>query len=155
MFFFLCSACYFMMLYICEKLHQNIWNNFQLTVWSQAQGRNVPCSKGNNSKSRQTRVMVHVFCRFTSQCFTCVRSFVKISWTVFNLQNRHKYIVEMISVQRATTPKVEKPELEFVCCAHRFIMLYIRVKFGENILDSFRVMERIWMMEVVTDGQTY
>ena len=31
----------------------------------------VQCSKGNNSKSRQTRVMVHVFCTLSQvKCFT-------------------------------------------------------------------------------------
>ena len=116
MFFF--SACYLMILYICEKLHNNIerthsrngyfqylicskdrnsksrltrvtyvlvcvlhvilWcftfvkkfhNNishgFQLSERTRVQGRNndyVQCSKGNSSKSRETKVTIHVFC---------------------------------------------------------------------------------------------
>ena len=54
----------FCMLSHGEKFHQNIWNSFQLTKRTRIHGRNgyVQCSKGNNSKSRQTRVMVHVFC---------------------------------------------------------------------------------------------
>ena len=39
----------------------------------------------------------------------------------------------MFNVQRAITPKVGKPELQFICSAHRLIMLYICVKFLENI----------------------
>ena len=60
----MCSACWFMVLYICEKFHQNIWNGFQLTEQTWVHGRNsyVQCSKSNNSKSRQIRVMLHMFC---------------------------------------------------------------------------------------------
>ena len=59
----LCSAYPLMVLFICEKFHKNISNGFQLTEGTQVHGRNdyVQCSKGNNSKSRQTRVMVHEF----------------------------------------------------------------------------------------------
>ena len=60
----LCSAYCLMVLYICEKFHNNISNGFQLTESTRVHGRNgnVQCSKDNNSKSRQTRVTVHVFC---------------------------------------------------------------------------------------------
>ena len=41
-----------MMLYTCEKFHQNISNSFQLAKRTQVHGRNgyVQCSKGDNSK---------------------------------------------------------------------------------------------------------
>ena len=39
----------------------------------------------------------------------------------------------MFNVQRAITPKVGKSELQFMCSAHRLIVLYICVKFRENI----------------------
>ena len=53
-----------MVLYICEKFHENILNSFQLMERTGVHGGNdyVQCSKGNNSKSGQIRVMVHVFC---------------------------------------------------------------------------------------------
>ena len=81
---------------------------------------------------------------------------MKISRTIFYLQSGHKYIVEMamFNVQRAITPKVGKPELQFMCSACRLLVLYICVKFGENISEGIRVMERTQMMEVLTDGQT-
>ena len=49
-------------------------------------------------------------------------------------------MVEMtiFNVQRA---KVGKPGLWFVCSACRLIVLYICVKFEENISDGIRVME--------------
>ena len=58
----------------------------------------------------------------------------------------------MFSVQRAITSKVGIPELRFMCSAHCLIVLYICVKFGENITDGIRVMERTRMMEALTDG---
>ena len=68
---------------------------------------------------------------------------MKISQMVFNLLSVHKYMVEMamFNVQRAITPKVGKPELQFMCLACRLMVLYICVKFGENISDGIRVME--------------
>ena len=61
---FMCSACPLIVLYICLKFRENISNGFQLTERTLVHGRNgyVLCSKGNNSKSRQSRVMVQVFC---------------------------------------------------------------------------------------------
>ena len=42
----------------------------------------------------------------------------------------------MFNVQRTITPKVDKPELRFMCFSHRLIFLYICVNSGENILDQ-------------------
>ena len=68
-------------LHLCtEKFHNNILNGFQLTKLTWVDSRNglVQCSKGNYSKSRQTRVTVHVFC---TSCITFVWSFVKyLGW---------------------------------------------------------------------------
>ena len=60
----------------------------------------------------------------------------------------------MFNVQRAITPKADKPALGFMCSACCLMMLYICVKFGENISDGIRVMEQIQMMEAQTHGQT-
>ena len=64
--------------------------------------------------------------------------------TVFNLQSGHEYTLEMamFNVHRAITPKVGKPEFQFMCSACCLIVLYISVKFPENISDGIRVMER-------------
>ena len=53
----------------------------------------------------------------------------------------------MFNVQRAVTPKVGKVALRFMCYAHRLRVLYICMKFGENISDSNRVMKRTRMMK--------
>ena len=53
-----------MALYICVKFRENITNVFRVMERTRVHGRNgyVHCSNGNNSKSRQTRVTVHMFC---------------------------------------------------------------------------------------------
>ena len=45
----------------------------------------------------------------------------------------HVLILAMFNVQRAITPKVGKPELWFMFSASRLIVIYICVKFHENI----------------------
>ena len=62
-------------------------------------------------------------------------------------------MVEMaiFNVQRKITPKVGKPELLFMCSAYRLIVLYICVKFGENISNGFRDIEQTQMMEALMD----
>ena len=77
------------------------------------------------------------------------------------VRNRNGYF------QRAIPPKVGKPELQFMCSARPLIVLYICVKFCENISsigchapyttnisDGFRFMERTQVMEALTDGRT-
>ena len=61
---FLCFAYCIMMIYICIKFQENISNSFQVTEWTQIYNRNhyFQSSKGHNSKSRLTRVMVLVLC---------------------------------------------------------------------------------------------
>ena len=57
----------------------------------------------------------------------------------------------MFNIQKAITPKVGKVELQFMCSARHFIVLYFCVKFHENISDGIRVMEQTQMMEALTD----
>ena len=81
-------------------------------------------------------------------------TFNKISRNVFNLQSRHEYMIEMamFNVSKGNNSK-SKPELRFMCSACRPIVLYICVKFRQNISNGIRVMERTQMMEVLTDGR--
>ena len=41
-----------------------------------------------------------------------------------------------------------------MCSAHRLMVIYIAVKFHENISKNFRVMEQTRNYEALTDGQT-
>ena len=49
---------------------------------------------------------------------------------------------KLINAQRAITPKIGKPELWFMCSAHRLMVINICVKFHENMSSGFKVMER-------------
>ena len=48
---------------------------------------------------------------------------------------------KLINTQRAITPKVEKPELWFMCSAHRLMVFNVCVKFHENMSNGFKVKE--------------
>ena len=45
------------------------------------------------------------------------------------------------NVQRAETPKAGKSELQFLSFANCIMLIYICIKFQENILNSFQVTE--------------
>ena len=48
----------------------------------------------------------------------------------------------IFNIQRAITPKAEKPELWLMCSACRLMVFNICVKFHENMSRGFKVMER-------------
>ena len=75
--------------------------------------------------------------------YICV-SFKKVSQTVFKLHSGHKYIREItiFTVQMAITPKVGQPELPFLYSEPCLMLLYIYVKFHQNIWNSFQLTER-------------
>ena len=79
----------FAVLYICVKFRENITNGIRVMELKRRIGY-VQCSKGNNSKSRQTAVMVHVFCMSSDGALHFVWSFLKISQTVSELQSGHE-----------------------------------------------------------------
>ena len=60
---------------------------------------------------------------------------MKIFETVFNLQSRHEYMVEMtvFNVQRTITTKVGKSALRYMCSACCLMVLYICVKFLKQV----------------------
>ena len=58
----------------------------------------------------------------------------------------------LINVQRAVTPKVDRPELRCLSSAYLLFMLYICVKFHENMSIGFRVMKRKRMLKALTDS---
>ena len=101
---------------------------------------------------------------------------MKIYQTVFNLQSRHKDMVGMATfksrqtivtihefctsshralnlcevlskyVQRAVTPKEGKPELWFLGSTRCLMLLYIYMRFHENISNVFQLTEQTWYM---------
>ena len=52
----------------------------------------------------------------------------------FKIMERTRKIV---NTQRAITPKVEKPELQFMCSARPLMVFNVCVKFHENISSRF------------------
>ena len=60
----------------------------------------------------------------------------------------------MFNVHRVITPNVGKPELWFMCSEHCLMVLYICVKFHENISNGIRIMEWTRNYEALTDGWT-
>ena len=63
---------------------------------------------------------------------------MKICQAVLKLWSGH----EIVNTQRAITPRVEKPELRFMCCARHLTRFDVCVKFHENMSSGFKVMER-------------
>ena len=49
---------------------------------------------------------------------------------------------KLLAQKRVITPKVGKPELRFMCSAHRLMVFNVCVKFHENMSSGFKVMER-------------
>ena len=50
--------------------------------------------------------------------------------------------MKIVNTQRAITPKVGKPELQFMCSARRLMVFNVCVKFHENMSSGFKIMER-------------
>ena len=50
--------------------------------------------------------------------------------------------MKIFNTQRAITPKVGKPELQFMCSARRLMVFNVCVKFHKNMSSGFKVMER-------------
>ena len=63
---------------------------------------------------------------------------MKICQAVLKLWSGH----EIVNTQREITPKVENPELRFICSARRLMVFNVCVKFHENMSSCFKVMER-------------
>ena len=61
--------------------------------------------------------------------------------------------MKIVNTQRAITPKVENPELLFICSAHRLMVFNVCVKFHENMSSGFKVMERT--RKLLTDTHTH
>ena len=53
------------------------------------------------------------------------------------------------NVQRVVTPKADNSDLRILCSAYHnsIIVIYICIKFEENILNSFQVTERTHILQ--------
>ena len=48
----------------------------------------------------------------------------------------------IVNFQRGLATKLYRQELQFLCYARLLMMLYVSMKFPENILKGFQVIER-------------
>ena len=51
-------------------------------------------------------------------------------------------LLTIIQFQNGITTKLYRQELQFLCSAHYLMMLYISLKFLNNILNGFQVIEQ-------------
>ena len=55
--------------------------------------------------------------------------------------------ITIYNVQRVVTPKAGNLELWFLCSAHHIMMIYICIKFQENVSNSFQVTEQTHILQ--------
>ena len=55
--------------------------------------------------------------------------------------------ITIYKVQRAVTPKVGNSELWFLCSAHHIMVIYICIKFRENISNSYQITEQTHILQ--------
>ena len=99
-------------------------------------------SKGNNCKSRKTRVMVHVFCMASQGVNICVKFHENMSSCFKVMEKTQKLLRDTHTHKKKENYKVGKPELRFLCSACRLIVFNVCVKYHENVPSGFKVMER-------------
>ena len=77
---------------------------------------------------------------------TFIWNFMNIYWTVLKLYSGHDFVKETATykVQRDVTQNVSIQELWFLLSVCRLMLVNICMKCHEDILNSFKVIERIW-----------
>ena len=82
----------------------------------------------------------------------CVKFHENMSSSLKVIERTRK-LLKIVNTQREITPKVENPELRFMCSARRLMVFNICVKFHENMSSGFKVMERT--RKLLTDTHTH
>ena len=83
-------------------------------------------------------------------CSTYLWSIMKIFQRVFKLWSGHE---SHLKPSRGITQKVRKQELSFLFATHRHDLLYISVKYHENIPKGIQVTERTRICQKFTKGE--
>ena len=78
-------------------------------------------------------MVLYICVKFRENITNLIRD---IEWT--QVHGRNGYV----KFKRVITPNIVEPELQFMCSAHCLMVLYIGVKFLENISNSIRFTER-------------
>ena len=91
----------------------------------------------------------------SAHCLMTLYIFIIFHENLFNgFQVTERTRIYHCEFQRGIAPKLHGHELRFLCSARRLMMLYISVKFHENILISFQVIERTRLRDGRTDRRT-
>ena len=71
----------------------------------------------------------------------CVKFHENMS-SCFKVMEWTRKLLKIVNTQMEITPKVENPELRFMCSARHLMVFNVCVKFHENMSSGFKVMER-------------
>ena len=121
-----------MMLYVSMKFHENILKGFQVIEWT----RNDQCqiSKGNNYKLYRQALRILCSASCLMMLYICMKFHENIL-KGFQVKSGHE--MTFVKFQKGIITKLYRQELWFLCSACRLMMLYISMKFHDNILERF------------------
>ena len=140
------SARWLMVFNVCVKFHEYMSSRFKVMERTQ---------KILNTQRAITPKVVKSELRFMCSArrlmlFTVCVTFHENMSSSFKVMERTRKIV---NTQRAITPKVEKPELQFMCSARRLMVFNVVRSFMKICQVVFEVMERT--RKLLTDRQTH
>ena len=150
---FLRSARHLMLINICMKFHEDILNAFKVTerTWFCLRNCYLRSSKGHNSKSINTRVMVLAFCTSSNVVKYLYEGILKSFWVTERTRPYHK--IYYFQFQRAITPKICNPESRVLVLCKTFHVALHLCKVSWKYLKwflSYRADTILWQ----TDGWT-
>ena len=124
-----------MMLYISMKFHENILNDFQVIL--RTKNYNCRISKGEKlQKCIEIRGIVFLCSARRLMMFYISMKFHENILNGFQIiektQNYH------CRISKGNKSKMYRQELWFLCSLPRLVMLYISMKFHENVLNGFQ-----------------
>ena len=143
-----------MLVNICLKFHEYTW-----TVLKLQSGRDFVLETATYKVQRGIPQKVSIqelwFLR-SARCLMLVNICLKFHegtlsgfWVIERTRPYRK--IYYFQFQRAITPKIRNPELWFLRFARRLMLLYICIKFHENISNGFGVTERTRFYDRQTD----
>ena len=98
--------------------------------------------KGDNSKSKKTRLVILVSTRHPVLFYISSKYHRNIPRNI-QLTERHEiYALSLSNITKGDNAKERKVELSFLYATHRLILFFISTKYHQNIPKSIRVTER-------------
>ena len=110
---------------------------------------NLQYSKGNNSKSRKTRVMVHVFCMSSHGVNICVKFHENMSSRFKVMERTQKLLIDTNTQKRTLYTPLHAyfvcrgyNQIYGSCVLHVVSWFNICMKFHESMSSGFKLMEQ-------------